>query len=173
MKTVTKKIEAVQQDYGDFLLKLDAGSNGFLFRHGWVIRLILGLTAQDPTKRMKVHEAWEIAVEATSSVAAAPAPRADAAALAAPMSSAAATAASGRQADATALKTSDASPVVEARAGTGKAELDSSQPSKPKTSPKPQGKSRPPELERFRKLAARDSSGEPFRSLEAMLNIAD
>ena len=29
------------------------------------------------------------------------------------------------------------------------------------------------ELERFRKLASRDSSGEPFRSLEAMLNIAD
>lgn len=52
------KIGNIQRDLGDFLLEIDGRSEGFLFRHGWVVRLLLGLLQQDPGKRLTVFQAW-------------------------------------------------------------------------------------------------------------------
>ena len=61
-----RKIDDVEGDYASFLMELDSRSSGFLFRHGWVIRLILGLLTRDPVQRLTVHAAWRIAADATA-----------------------------------------------------------------------------------------------------------
>ena len=55
---VRSKILETQQAYGDFLRELEGGGNGFLFRHGWVVRLLLGLLQTDPNKRLTVNQAY-------------------------------------------------------------------------------------------------------------------
>ena len=84
------QIMAVQQDYGGFLLRLDASSGGFVFRHGWIVRLLLGLLASDPTQRLTVNQAWEIATEATAGTVAFPSLPAEVRAAAAAVEAAAA-----------------------------------------------------------------------------------
>ena len=273
---VRTQITAVQADYGGFLLGLDAGSAGFVFRHGWVVRLLLGLLAEDPTQRLTVHQAWEIATEATAGTVPLGAPEfaADELGAAAPLGSpalapdgptdAAATAAAEERSTSSAEAVDDAKVALIRMAGVPTAlpplgerraeripeqppqqqqqpppspspppsqqQQQQRPPQRPPLSPQQQRRRQPPqqprgqqqqprgqqqqprgqqqeqppqpqqqrrllrrpagggvsasdernaqaprpnELERFRSLAAKDSSGEPFRSLEAMLNIAD
>lgn len=64
-----ERIKTVQSELGSFLTQIDADSSGYLFRHGWVIKLIIGLLQQDPAQRLTVHDAWETARSATAAAA--------------------------------------------------------------------------------------------------------
>ncbi|KAL1500486.1 hypothetical protein AB1Y20_013143 [Prymnesium parvum] len=137
----------------ELLLETDAAADGFLFRHGWLIRILLGLLQPAPARRMTVHQAWGVVWNATASDRL---PLADAPSTSEPSLSAT----GGRE---------------ELRSQSGESSLtvseggaDARQVNAVQEVEEPSN-----ELSRFRKLAARDSSGEPFRSLEAMLNIAD
>ena len=197
------RIVQMRRAYGEFITELDAGAGGFLFRHGWVLRLILGLLQPEPSDRMTIYQARAVALEALErnpeyaeavraylgaedgATAAEGADAADGGA-AAPSALAAATA--------TASATAIATTTTTAAAATTTVKTSSSRPppfsSSPRTNQKPPQKpqQKPPparqppaqradlpaevgELTRFRKLGARDGSGEPFRSLEAMLNM--
>ena len=203
------KIVEIQKDLGDFLMDLDTGSCGFLFRHGWAIRLLLGLLQVDPAKRLTVYQAWCIVKEALTTnpnykdaanaylgvevekeAEALAAPAAATATVAAPAPAEAAAAEAPPAATPSVEATSDA---VAASSSSSKADRPPRRKQKAKPQPRPAAQQPPPtpaqpataddfgggggdggpagELVRFRKLAARDSSGEPFRSLEAMLNI--
>jgi len=139
------KIAEIQNAFGDFLLAVDSGSGGFLFRHGWVVRLLLGLLQPCPSQRMSVQDAWSIALAANRSSDAAPLNPA-------------------LIADTSARSTAS-STVAAAAASSG-----AGAPAAPRSGA--DGRSQK-EFGRFRKFAARDASAEPFRSLEAMVNICD
>ena len=140
------KIQSVQRELSDFLTELDANSGGFIFRHGWLVRLLLGLLQVDPAKRMTVNQAWSVARDSIAEDPRyAPAAAATAAAKAAPPKPA---------------------PEPPQRAPS-EAKPRSPPSKKPSVSPQQQQN----EMTRFRKMAATSPSGEPFRSLEAMLNI--
>jgi len=57
---VGKRIKKTFEDGSEFLTELNARSGGFLFRHGWLVELVLGLLKEDPDKRMSTTTAWEI-----------------------------------------------------------------------------------------------------------------
>lgn len=62
---VSKRIKARLGDFGALLSELNEGGNGFLFRHGWVVQLLVGLLKPDPAERMSVIEAREIMTAGT------------------------------------------------------------------------------------------------------------
>jgi len=57
---VAKKIERTFQAFSPFLADLNQQGGGFLFRHGWVVELVVGLLAQNPKERLSVVQAREI-----------------------------------------------------------------------------------------------------------------
>lgn len=57
---VGKKVRGTFEDYSSFLTKLNEDSDGFLFRHGWVVELVIGMLNLEPTKRLSVVNAWEL-----------------------------------------------------------------------------------------------------------------
>ena len=59
-------IEQTQRELGPFLMELDRCSGGFLFRNGWVIKLLLGLLENDPLERLTVVQALGIARDAVA-----------------------------------------------------------------------------------------------------------
>lgn len=59
------------RDFAPWLQRLDADGGGLLFRHGWLVRLVLGLLTVDPSRRLTVHEACLLAQRATASLASA------------------------------------------------------------------------------------------------------
>jgi hypothetical protein len=61
------RILHIQGNLGGFLTDLDEGSGGFLFRHGWVVRIVIGLLEINPAKRLTVYQAWQIARDAVAS----------------------------------------------------------------------------------------------------------
>ena len=44
----------------DLLSRLNRDGEGFLFRHGWVVELLVGLLKQDPDERLSITAAREI-----------------------------------------------------------------------------------------------------------------
>jgi serine/threonine protein kinase len=64
-KATRARIDERLGDMGTLLIDLNRNSSGFLFRHGWMIKIILELLRIDPFERLYVHEAWEIASKAT------------------------------------------------------------------------------------------------------------
>lgn len=120
-------IDASLGAFAGFLSRIDAGGGGFLFRHGWLVRIIIGMLTRDPARRLTVHDAWRIARDNRPQPPAAPAPT-----------------------------HSVVPPPLKATPGA-----------------RPPGA--PPALSRFRKDVPTNGkqSAEPFRSLEAMVNIAE
>lgn len=193
-KATRAKIEEVRADMGGFLVSIDCASDGFLFRHGWVVKLLLGLLQPEPSERLTVYTARQIAVEAIEatsegdslstvatrtqpsapSLSSSPPPSPPSSPLPplppsppSPPSPSVGEVLTGRL-----PLTPIAPPAVAepppppARPSQGAQRTQGAQPSQAE-------QQSPLELQRFRNLAARDTSGEPFRSLEAMLNIAD
>jgi len=126
---VSRAIKEALADFSPWLQALDAESGGFLFRHGWLVKVLLGLLSLSPKARLTVHAAWRLARDAVD-------------------------AASNEQ-NALLLnrKISQARSARAAVADTGGAALNSA------------------EFARFRKLSAPRKNQEPFRSLEAIVNI--
>ena len=52
---------AIRAEMSEFLIEADVASSGFVFRHGWLIELILRMLEPDPARRMTVKEASAIA----------------------------------------------------------------------------------------------------------------
>ena len=59
---VLKTIRAEFGDMSDLLSRLNRDGDGFLFRHGWVVELVVGLLKQDPDERLSITAAREIMV---------------------------------------------------------------------------------------------------------------
>ena len=211
---VKARISEREGSLGPFLLELDADGGGFLFRHGWLARVLLGLLTRESSARLTVRDAWLAARDAAGAEAAAaaetaavlaendaetaaaapaapdaaapsppaatsaPAPSstpppavADAAANAA-AATAAADAATAAAAAATAAAADAARTTAAAAAGPPsppprRMTIDDAREAAGKLPVASTGS----ELDRFRRLAAKGAQGEPFRSLEAMLNI--
>jgi len=58
---VGDKTRSVFADFATFLRDLDATSNGCLTRHGWLVKLVLGLLTLEATDRMTVADAAALA----------------------------------------------------------------------------------------------------------------
>eukprot|EP00629_Pelagomonadales_sp_RCC1024_P002944 CAMPEP_0119271118 /NCGR_PEP_ID=MMETSP1329-20130426/7838_1 /TAXON_ID=114041 /ORGANISM="Genus nov. species nov., Strain RCC1024" /LENGTH=498 /DNA_ID=CAMNT_0007271159 /DNA_START=87 /DNA_END=1580 /DNA_ORIENTATION=+ len=58
---VRAQIEDVFADFSGFLRRTNARSKGLLFRHGWLVEVLLGLLTPDPNERLTVLEAAAIA----------------------------------------------------------------------------------------------------------------
>lgn len=126
---VRARVDDVFTDFSSFLTETNARSGGLLFRHGWLVEVLVGLLRRDPGDRLDVRRAARVARCAALPVAMRPPPR-----------------------------------VAYA-------------PLPPPPPPTPPASAPPPnELGRFCAAApAGDvrAAGEPFRSLEAMVNIAE
>jgi len=57
---VLRTIRAKFGDMSDLLSRLNRDGGGFLFRHGWVVELVVGLLKMDPGERISITAAWEI-----------------------------------------------------------------------------------------------------------------
>ena len=55
---VKARISEREGSLGPFLLELDADGGGFLFRHGWLARVLLGLLTRESSARLTVRDAW-------------------------------------------------------------------------------------------------------------------
>lgn len=127
-----------KERFGAWLLELDRGGGGFLFRHGWLVQLLIRLLEPAPRDRLTVHSAWRIARDAAQGMS-----------RAARETKSALQAASGQEAP-------------RGRGG-----------GRGRGRGRGRGDGGSKEFERFRKLARQHEDGEPFRSLEAMINIAE
>lgn len=63
---VRKKLLDAENRMGKWLMQVNEGSSGFLFRHGWVVELLIGLLQTDPEERLDIGEAYSIAQNATA-----------------------------------------------------------------------------------------------------------
>ena len=61
---VKARISEREGSLGPFLLELDADGGGFLFRHGWLARVLLGLLTRESSARLTVRDAWLAARDA-------------------------------------------------------------------------------------------------------------
>ena len=68
---VKARISEREGSLGPFLLELDADGGGFLFRHGWLARVLLGLLTRESSARLTVRDAWLAARDAAGAEAAA------------------------------------------------------------------------------------------------------
>lgn len=66
---VAKRVRSNFADFSDFMSVLNSDGGGFLFRHGWLVEIIVGLLKQDPDQRMSVVAAWEIMTSSMTSSA--------------------------------------------------------------------------------------------------------
>lgn len=168
-----------QRTLADFLLEVDGGAGGFLFRNGWVVRLLIGLLQVEPSRRMPVYQAYRIAhdaidsnpqyadeqrPESTRTAAANQPPAAVAEPTKADADSAAAVPAPGAASSAPAVTPESGRTPTQTKGSTG---AKSAAPSPRRGDGRPNtvegdASTLGLELSRFRKLATTSSSSEPF-----------
>ena len=72
---VRARVDDVFADFSSFLTETNARSDGLLFRHGWLVEVLVGLLRRDPGDRLDVRRAARVARRAAPPAAAArPAP---------------------------------------------------------------------------------------------------
>eukprot|EP00316_Scyphosphaera_apsteinii_P023273 CAMPEP_0119313220 /NCGR_PEP_ID=MMETSP1333-20130426/28304_1 /TAXON_ID=418940 /ORGANISM="Scyphosphaera apsteinii, Strain RCC1455" /LENGTH=576 /DNA_ID=CAMNT_0007318007 /DNA_START=157 /DNA_END=1887 /DNA_ORIENTATION=+ len=159
--------------FGPWLSVLNEQGGGFLFRNGWVIQLIIGFLTPDPAQRLFVPTALGIgsaAIDANVLDAVAPKTTSTIASAPGQTSETAVCQSTGQQAGAT--EAGGAAAVAVAAAAAAAAASTGPTKSSSVATKIADGVVASRDLSRFRNLGA-ETAGEPFRSLEAMINIAE